>query len=120
MVKTIFMCGLAKLRRKKLPGLLLGICILFTAALLVNALILLKELNPVFDRAYEGMEGAQLCGLWNHGMVSSDRVRQYLEDSPEDLAYQITENTKPVEYMEKDGVRLGRSEEHTSELQSPS
>ena len=43
MVKTIFMCGLAKLRRKKLPGLLLGICILFTAALLVNALILLTE-----------------------------------------------------------------------------
>ena len=107
MVKTIFMCGLAKLRRKKLPGVLLGICILFTAALLVNALILLTELNPVFDRAYEGMEGAQLCGLWSHGMVSSDRVRQYLEDSPEDLAYQITENTKPVEYMEKDGVRLG-------------
>ena len=107
MVKTLWMCGLAKLRRKKLPGLLLGICILFTAALLVNALILLTELNPVFDRAYEGMEGAQLCGLWSHGMVSSDRVRQYLEDSPEDLAYQITENTKPVEYMEKDGVRLG-------------
>lgn len=106
MVKIIFMCGLAKLRRKKLPCLLLGICILLTAALLVNALILLKELNQVFDRAYEGMEGAQLCGLWSHGMVSSDRVRQYLEDSPEDFEYQITEKTKTMEYIEKDGIRL--------------
>lgn len=56
-MKTIFMCGLAKLRRKKVPSLLLGICIMLTAALFVNAFILLKDLNTVFDRAYEGMEG---------------------------------------------------------------
>ena len=62
-MKTIFICGLAKLRRKKVPSLLLGICIMLTAALFVNAFILLKELNTVFDRAYEGMEGPQMCCL---------------------------------------------------------
>ena len=105
-MKTSILCGLAKLRRKKLPGLLLGICMMLTAALFVNAVILLKELNTVFDRAYEGMEGPQMCCLWSRSMVSYDSVRQYLEASPEAFEYQITEQTKTIEYMEKDGVRL--------------
>ena len=105
-MKTIFICGLAKLRRKKVPSLLLGICIMLTAALFVNAFILLKELNTVFDRAYEGMEGPQMCCLWSRGMVNADSVRQYLEDSAEKLEYQITEQTKTIEYIEKDGVKL--------------
>lgn len=105
-MKTIFMCGLAKLRRKKVPSLLLGICIMLTAALFVNAFILLKELNTVFDRAYEGMEGPQMCCLWSRGMVNADSVRQYLEDSAEKMEYQITEQTKTIEYIEKDGVKL--------------
>lgn len=100
------MCGLAKLRRKKVPSLLLGICIMLTAALFVNAFILLKELNTVFDRAYEGMEGPQMCCLWSRGMVNADSVRQYLEDSAEKMEYQITEQTKTIEYIEKDGVKL--------------
>ncbi|WP_243127697.1 ABC transporter permease [Schaedlerella arabinosiphila] len=105
-LKTIFICGLAKLRRKKVPSLLLGICIMLTAALFVNAFILLKELNTVFDRAYEGMEGPQMCCLWSRGMVNADSVRQYLEDSAEKMEYQITEQTKTIEYIEKDGVKL--------------
>ncbi|MCI8723402.1 MAG: ABC transporter permease [Ruminococcus sp.] len=105
-MKTIFICGLAKLRRKKVPSLLLGICIMLTAALFVNAFILLKELNTVFDRAYEGMEGPQMCCLWSRGMVNADSVRQYLEDSAEKMEYQITEQTKTIEYIEKDGVKL--------------
>lgn len=105
-LKTIFICGLAKLRRKKVPSLLLGICIMLTAALFVNAFILLKDLNTVFDRAYEGMEGPQMCCLWSRGMVNADSVRQYLEDSAEKMEYQITEQTKTIEYIEKDGVKL--------------
>lgn len=105
-MKTIFICGLAKLRRKKVPSLLLGICIMLTAALFVNAFILLKDLNTVFDRAYEGMEGPQMCCLWSRGMVNADSVRQYLEDSAEKMEYQITEQTKTIEYIEKDGVKL--------------
>ena len=59
-MKAGLMCGLAKLRKKKIPNLLLGICVALTAALLVNAFVLLRELNIIFDRAYEGMEGAHL------------------------------------------------------------
>ena len=101
-----FLCGLAKLRRKKIPNLFLGICIVITAALLVNALVLIKELNAIFDRAYEGMEGAQLCCLWNNELFSPDFVREYLDHSSEKFEYQITEHTKTIDYMEKDGIKL--------------
>lgn len=101
-----FMCGLAKLRRKKFPNLFLGICIAITAALLVNALVLLKELNAIFDRAYEGMEGAQICALWSKEMFSPDFVRKYLDNSPEQFGYQITDRTKTIDYIEKDGIKL--------------
>ena len=106
-MKASFTCALAKLRRKKVPNSFLGICILLTAALLVNALILLKELDKVFDRAYEEMDGPQICCLWSGEVILPDAVRQYL-DGQKGLLYQITENTKTI-----------RSEEHTSELQSP-
>lgn len=105
-MRASFMCGLAKLRRKKIPNLLLGICIVLTAALLVNAVMLLKELNAIFDRAYERMEGAQLCCLWSNEMFSPDFVREYLNNSQEEFTYQITENTKTIEYLEKDGIKL--------------
>lgn len=100
------MCGMAKLKRRKIPNLLLGICILVTAALLVNAFVFLRELDAIFDRAYEGMEGAQMCCLWSKGVVSCEDVRQYMETSSEGLEYQITENTKTIDYVEKDGVKL--------------
>ena len=105
-MKASIMCGLAKLRRKKTANLLLGICIVITAALLINTLVLLKELNAIFDRAYEGMEGPQLCALWSNEMFSPDFVKEYLDHSPEEFEYQITENTKTIDYMEKDGVKL--------------
>lgn len=105
-MKAGILCGLAKLKRRKLPNLLLGTCILITAALLVNALVFLKELDAIFDRAYEGMKGAQMCCLWNKETVSCGEVRQYLESSSEGISYQITENTKTVDYIEKDGVKL--------------
>ena len=105
-MKAGLMCGLAKLRKKKIPNLLLGICVALTAALLVNAFVLLRELNIIFDRAYEGMEGAHLCCLWSNEMFSPDYVREYLDNSPEEFAYQITENTKTIDYIEKDGIKL--------------
>lgn len=89
-----------------MPSLFLGICVALTAALLVNACVLSKELNRVFDRAYEGMRGAQLCCLWSNEMFSPDFIREYLEHAPEAFAYQITENTKTIEYIEKDGIKL--------------
>lgn len=104
-MKASFTCALAKLRRKKVPNLFLGICILLTAALLVNALILLKELDTVFDRAYEEMDGPQICCLWSGEVILPDAVRQYL-DGQKGLLYQITENTKTIDYIEKDGTRL--------------
>ena len=79
---------------------------MITAILSLNALIFLKELNGIFDRAYEEMEGPQMCCLWNREIVSSDSVKQYMKNSKNDLEYQITENTKTVEYIEKDGIRL--------------
>lgn len=100
------MCGLAKVKRRKIPNLLMGICIMVTAALMVNAFVFLKELDAIFDRAYQGMEGAQMCCLWSKGIVSCDAVKEYLEGTPEDIDYQITENTKTIDYMEKDGVKL--------------
>lgn len=100
------MCALAKLRRKKVPNLFLGICILITAALLVNALILWNELDTVFDRAYEEMDGPHMCCLWNRERISPDTVRQYLDTEGGDISYQITEHTKTIDYMEKDGVKL--------------
>lgn len=39
------MCAIAKLRRKRVPNLLLGICILIATALSVNAIVLLKEVG---------------------------------------------------------------------------
>ena len=105
-MKASFICGLAKLRRKKIPNLFLGICIVITAALLVNAIVLLKELNVIFDRGYEGMKGPQLCALWSNEVFSPDYVKEYLDHSPEKFEYQITENTKTIDYIEKDGVKL--------------
>lgn len=105
-MKASFLCGLAKLRRKKIPNLFLGICIAIAAALLVNALVLLMELNVTFDRAYEEMNGAQLCAIWSNKLFSLDYVKEYLDHSPEAFEYQITENTKTIEYMEKDGTKL--------------
>lgn len=105
-MKASFMCALAKLRRKKIPNLLLGICILITTTLFVNAIIMLKELNTIFDRAYEEMDGPQMCCLWSSEMILPDVVRKYLDDLPEEFVYQITEDTKTIDYMEKDGVRL--------------
>ncbi len=105
-MKAGLICGLAKLRRKKIPNLLLGICILITAALLVNALILLKELNSIFDRTYEEMTGTHMCCLWSNEMIPPDIVRQYMNEWGDDLVYQITENTKTIEYIEKDGMKL--------------
>lgn len=40
-MKAILMCGLAKVKRRKVPNLLLGVCIMFMAALMVNAAIIL-------------------------------------------------------------------------------
>ena len=86
-MKVSFTCAMAKLRRKKVPNLFLGICILLTAALLVNALILLKELDTVFDRAYEAMNGPQMCCLWSSELIPPDAVRQYLDGQTELLYY---------------------------------
>lgn len=105
-MKTALMCAWAKLKRKKIPNLLLGICILMTTALLVNAFILLKELNPIFDRAYEEMNGPQLCCLWSNEMFHPDIVRNYMDGWQEEVTYQITENTKTIDYIEKDGIKL--------------
>lgn len=105
-MKAGLMCGLAKLRRKKVPNLLLGISILITAALSVNALILMKELNTIFDRAYEEMDGTHMCCLWSNEMIPPDIVRQYMDKWNEESVYQITENTKTIEYIEKDGMKL--------------
>lgn len=105
-MRASLMCGLAKLRRKKIPNLFLGICIVITAALSVNAVVLLKELNIIFDRAYEEMKGPHLCALWSNEMFSPDFVKEYLDHSSEEFEYQITENTKTIDYMEKDGVIL--------------
>ena len=105
-MKASMMCGLAKLKKRKIPSLLLGICIAITAALLVNALVLVTESERIFDRAYEEMEGAQMCCLWKSGAVSCDIVKEYMEDVSEELDYQLTENTKTVDYIEKDGVKL--------------
>lgn len=124
-MKSSLICGLAKLKRKKIPILFLGMCVVITAALLVNALILLKEFNAIFDRAYEKMEGAQLCALWSHEMFSSDFIRQYLNNSPEEFKYQITENTKTIEFIEKDdtklsnGILLELPEEIDGDMMSP-
>lgn len=100
------MCGVAKLRRKKIPNLFLGICIVITSALLVNAVILIKELDSVFDGAYGEMEGAQICCRWGKGAVSPEAVRQYLDGLQEGFEYQMTEHTKTVYYVEKDGKKL--------------
>lgn len=105
-MKASMMCGLAKLKKRKIPSLLLGICIAITAALLVNALVMVTESERIFDRAYEEMEGAQMCCLWKSGAVSCDIVKEYMEDVSEELDYQLTENTKTVDYIEKDGVKL--------------
>lgn len=66
------MCGLAKVKRRKVPNLLLGVCIIVMAALMVNAVIILTELDTIFDRAYEEMDGPQLCCLWSKAAVSPD------------------------------------------------
>jgi len=126
-MKAILMCGLAKVKRRKVPNLLLGVCIMFMAALMVNAAIILTELDTIFDRAYEEMNGPQLCCLWSKTAVSPDIVRQYLEDSPEKFDYQITENTRTIDYIEKDGTKLSNgillelpnTEDQTGQMLSP-
>lgn len=105
-MKTGWMCGLAKLRKKKLSGILLGMCIAMTAALLVNTLVMLKKVNVIFDKAYEEMGGAHLCCLWSHEMFALDYVKGYLDNLHGEFTYQITENTKTIEYIEKDGIKL--------------
>lgn len=105
-MKTGWMCGLAKLRKKKLSGILLGMCIAMTAALLVNTLVMLKKVNVIFDKAYEEMGGAHLCCLWSHEMFALDYVKGYLDNLHREFTYQITENTKTIEYIEKDGIKL--------------
>lgn len=105
-MRACFVCGLKKLGRKKTSGFLLGICIAITAALSVNALTLILKMDAVFDSAYEEMGGAHLCCLWSNDMFSADYVRGYLEGLQGGFAYQITEHTKTVAYMEKDGIRL--------------
>ncbi|MCI8418751.1 MAG: FtsX-like permease family protein [Lachnospiraceae bacterium] len=105
-MKTVFLCALGKLRRKKVPHLLLGICILITTALLGNALILLNQLNAIFDRAYEEMAGPHLCCLWSKEVIPTDTVQEYLKGWQENLTFQITENTKTIDYIEKDGRKL--------------
>ncbi len=88
------------------PHLLLGLCVLLTAALCANAFTLLGELNPAFDRAYAEMNGPHLCCLWNHETIPPDEVRDYMDGWRDRLTYQITERTKTIDYMENDGVRL--------------
>ncbi len=105
-MKASIMCALAKVKRRRIPNLLMGICIMVTAVLMVNAFVFLKELDAIFDRAYEGMEGAQMCCLWSKKTVSCDAVREYLNGLSMDIDYQITENTKTIDYIEKDGVKL--------------
>lgn len=105
-MRACFVCGLKKLGRKKSSGFLLGACIAITAALFVNALTLILKMSAVFDSAYEEMGGAHLCCLWSNEMFSADYVREYLEGLQGGFAYQITEHTKTVAYMEKDGIRL--------------
>ncbi|MCM1155349.1 MAG: ABC transporter permease [Roseburia sp.] len=105
-MKAVLLCALAKLRRKKIPNLLLWLCIFIMTVLLVNVFILLKELDTIFDRAYEEMAGPQMCCLWSREVISPDAVSQYLDSWREDLFFQITDNTKTIEYMEKDGVKL--------------
>lgn len=104
-MKASLICALAKLKRRKVPNLFLGVCIFLAAALLVNALILLKELDTLFDRAYEEMDGPQMCAIWSDELIPLDAVRNYL-DHRAGLSHQITENTKTVDYIEKDGTRL--------------
>lgn len=104
-MKACLMCALAKLRRRKVPNLFLGVCILLMAVLLVNASILLQELDTLFDRAYEEMDGPQICFLWSNELIQPDTVEKYL-DCQTGLIYQITENTKTIDYIEKDGTRL--------------
>ncbi|MDE7020365.1 MAG: FtsX-like permease family protein [Lachnospiraceae bacterium] len=105
-MKASLMCSLAKLRRRKLPNLFLGICIFITTALSVNALVLFTELDSIFDSAYAQMEGPQLCCLWSNDMFSANVVKQYLDSSPEKFEYQITEKTKTIDYIEKSGTKL--------------
>lgn len=105
-MRVCFVCGLKKLGRKKISGFLLGVCIAITAALFVNALTLILKMDGVFDSAYEEMGGAHLCCLWSNEMFSTDYVRDCLEGLQGGFAYQITEHTKTVAYMEKDGIRL--------------
>ena len=47
-----------------------------------------------------------MCCLWSNELFSTDAVRQYLDGCGEEITYQITENTKTIDYMEKDGVKL--------------
>ena len=126
-MKTSLMCGLAKVKRRKVPNLLLGVCIMVMAALMVNAVIILTELDTIFDRAYEEMDGPQLCCLWSKTAVPPDIVRQYLDHSPEKFDYQITENTRTIDYIEKDNTKLSNgillelpnTEDQTGQMLSP-
>ncbi len=86
--------------------MLLGTAILITTALLANAFILQTNLDTIFDRSYAEMNGSQICCLWNNETISADIIRQYLNSRQNELTYQITDKTKTMDYIEKDGVKL--------------
>ncbi len=98
-MKAIFLCGFAKLRRKKVQNLLLGICIIIMAVTLLNAFILLGKLGIVFEQAYESMGGPQMCALWSNSTLSPELVQQYMEASPEKPEYLITNKAKILDYI---------------------
>lgn len=99
------MCARGKLKRRRLAGLLLGACILITTALLGNALTVATEMEGLFDRAYQEMDGPQLCCLWGRQAVTAEEIREYLDSWP-GVVYQITDSTKTVDYIEREGVKL--------------
>ncbi|WP_217960012.1 hypothetical protein [Acutalibacter muris] len=46
---------------------------------LYNGEIFTAETATVFDRAYEEMNGPQMCCLWSSELIPPDTVRQYLD-----------------------------------------
>lgn len=103
-MKAVLLCVASRLKRKTVPHLLLGLCVLLTAALCANAFTLRGQLNPAFDRAYAEMDGPHLCCLWNHETIPPDEVRAYMDGWRDRLTYQVTERTKTIDYMENGGA----------------
>lgn len=124
-MKAIFLCGFAKLRRKKIQNLLLCTCIIIMAATLLNAFILLGKLGKVFEQSYESMQGPHMCALWSDSTFSPELVQQYLEASPEKPEYLMTSKTKSLEYIVSgenrlsNGVLLELPKEISTDLISP-